>query len=291
MRREFGFGISLEDREHGLLVQQYGEAYVARNWRLTPAVIELVKTCLDSGLQWMIRKDHPRSNSRWPNDRGVVYLAFSPTQDEHWSLAIDTWRPGRGDFDFAVFNGKYQAQFEARGIPFRFEKRNKGAGHVEVSRDRVLPTIRELAGFDHTVLQMFRSQHDTTGYGTEYDIQRDLLVNWNRTPFAHEGYEIVQDEFPVDGGLTSRRIDVLCRHRSTRDWLIIELKRAEANESAVSQVTGYLRALGRRDEFGYDRLEGCLVAERLSERVLHSCAAEGIRAYELSWPLRMKRCA
>lgn len=289
MGRKFGFGISLEDTGSGLLVRQYDEAYVARNWRLTPAVIELVETCLESKLNWMIRRDHPRRNSRWPNDRGVVYLAFSPAQDEHWSLAIDTWRSGRGDFDSAVFNGKYRTQFNDLGIPFRFEARNKGAGHLEVTRDRVIPIIRQLAGFDHSVLQMFRQQRDTSGYGTEYDIQRDLLVNWDRTPFSREGYEIVRDEYPVDGGLTSRRIDILCRHRLSRDWLVIELKRAEANEAAVAQVAGYLRSLGQKDDFSFDRVEGCLIAERLSERTVSSCAVEGIRAYEVSWPLSMCR--
>lgn len=37
--------------------------------------------------------------------------------------------------------------------------------------------------------------------------------------------------FPVDGGLTSRRIDILARERTTGDWLIVELKRAEAKSA------------------------------------------------------------
>lgn len=126
MRTKFDFGIELEDTAHGLLVRQYDEAYVARNWRLTSSVVELVETCLGSGLRWMIRTDHPRRNSRWPNPRGVVYLAFSPTEDDQWSLAIDSWRSNRDDYGRAVFNGKYQTQFFQHDIPFDFEKRNKG---------------------------------------------------------------------------------------------------------------------------------------------------------------------
>ena len=34
----------------------------------------------------------------------------------------------------------------------------------------VIPTIRKLGTFDHNVLQMFRPQPDTEGYGTEYDL-------------------------------------------------------------------------------------------------------------------------
>jgi hypothetical protein len=291
MRASFDFGLELEDTEHGLLVRQYDQAYVARNWQLTPPVVELVETCLGVGLTWAIRKDHPRSNSRWPNPRGVVYLAFSPTPDFQWALAIDTWKPNRGDFDFGAFNGKYQTQFLQHDIPFRFEKRNKGAGHMEVDREHVLSTIRKLGGFDHSVLQMFRPQPDAEGYGTEYDIQRDLLINWTETVFAQEGYRVVQDEFPVDGGLTSRRIDILTRQASTQDWLIIELKRAEASHAAVLQVADYLRALGRKDQFSFGRLEGCLIAERIPETVAAACRAEGIRAYEIAWPLTLVRKA
>lgn len=288
---KFDFGIDLEDTEHGLLVRQYDQAYVARNWRLTPSVVELVETCLGSGLRWMIRTDHPRRNSRWPNPRGVVYLAFSPTEDDQWSLAIDSWRSNRDDYGRAVFNGKYQTQFFQHDIPFDFEKRNKGAGHMEVTRELVIPTIRKLSTLDHNVLQMFRPQPDTEGYGTEYDIQRDLLVNWVQTVFAQEGYNVVQDEFPVDGGLTSRRIDILSQHASSQDWLIIELKRAEANHAAVVQVADYLLALGKKDEFNSGRLEGCLIAERIPEPIARACEAEGIRAYEVSWPMTLHRKA
>ena len=54
---------------------------------------------------------------------------------------------------------------------------------------------------------------------------------------------MVQDEFPVDGGLTSRRIDILSHHASSQDWLIIELKRAEAMSryAAKSAVTKYCK--------------------------------------------------
>ena len=291
MRTKFDFGIELEDTAHGLLVRQYDEAYVARNWRLTPSVIELVETCLGSGLHWMIRTDHPRRNSRWPNPRGVVYLAFSTTEDDQWSLAIDSWRSNRDDYSRAVFNGKYQTQFFQHDIPFDFEKRNKGAGHMEVARELVIPTIRKLGTFDHNVLQMFRPQPDTEGYGTEYDIQRDLLVNWTQTVLAQEGYNVVQDEFPVDGGLTSRRIDILSQHPSSQAWLIVELTRAEANHAAVAQVADYLRALGTKDEFNSGRLEGCLIAERIPEPIAKACEAEGIRAYEINWPLSLHRKA
>ncbi|WP_099593021.1 endonuclease NucS domain-containing protein [Paramylibacter kogurei] len=110
-----------------------------------------------------------------------------------------------------------------------------------------------------------------------------MLSNWKQTPWGHR-YDVVQDEFPVDGGLTSRRIDILARNRASGDRLIIELKRAEANIAAVHQVSEHLLALGKRDDFAHGRLDGVLVAERISPAVRECAANEGVSAYEANWP-------
>jgi hypothetical protein len=281
--RKFAGGIEVKDVEHGLLVRQDDEAYVARNWQLSLATEELIGTAVDAGLGCMIRDDHPRRNSRWPNTRGVVYLAFSPTPEVQWSLAIDTFHAGRGDYGFAVFNGKYQAQFTNAEIPFTFEGRNKGAGHLVVARQHVIPTLRSLAKLDHSVLALNRVTHEGDGFTTEYVLQRQILTNWAQTPWA-ERYDVAQDEYPVDGGRTSRRIDILARDRQTGDWLIIELKRAEASIAAVRQVADYLRALGGQDKFVHGRLDGVLVAERVSPVVRTAADNEGVAVYEARWP-------
>jgi len=281
-------GIVVEDVDGGLLVQQRGEAYVARNWCLTPPVDQLIETALSCGLDCMIRDDHPRRNSRWPNTRGVVYLAFSQGPSMQWSLAIDTFRAGGGDYGHAVFNGKYHEQFVAEAIPFTFEGRNKSSGHLVVERAQVIPTLKALSSFDHSVLVHNRAVHAGAGFSTEYVIQREILTNWDQTPWGAR-YDVVQDEFPVDGGLTSRRIDILARDRLTGDWLVIELKRAEAKPEAVMQVADYLLALGRQDKFAQGRLDGVVVAERIPSSVRTLSRSEGIAAYEIGWPLNFNR--
>jgi len=282
--RKFNGGIEVQDVDGGLLVRQNNEAYVARNWSLSQSTCELIDAALKSGLGFMIREDHPRKNARWPNNRGVVYLAFSPSQTGQWSFAVDTYLPARRDYGSAVFNGKYQAQFVRTGIPFTFEGRNKGAGHLVVARDLVLDTIARLASFDHSVLALNRKIHSGEGFSTEYVLQREILSSWSKTPWSQR-YDVVQDEFPVDGGLTSRRIDILARDRSNGNWLIIELKRAEASLAAVRQVTSYLLALSRRDDFAHHQLKGVLVAERVSDIVISAAEEEDVDVYEIHWPL------
>jgi hypothetical protein len=217
-------GIEVEEVEGGLLVRQRGEAYVARNWRLTAPFERLIQTALESGLGCMIREDHPLRKARWPNERGVVYLAFSAAPDLQWSVAIDTFRAGRGDYGHAVFNGKYHTQFVEKGIPFVFEGRNKTSGHLVVARDTVIPTLKALSDFDHSVLALNRTVHQGDGFTTEYVIQHSIIANWEQTPWG-ERYDIVQDEFLVDGGLTSRRM----ARRSRASW-----PRSMATSSSLS---------------------------------------------------------
>jgi hypothetical protein len=286
VHRTFPNGIVIEEVEGGVLVRQGGEAYIARNWRVTPSVEKLIEAALASGLGYMIRDDHPRRNSRWPNTRGVVYLAFSPKADGQWSLAIDTFRAKSGEYGHAVFNGKYHEQFVTADIPFTFEARNKTSGHLVVARDYVIPTLEALSRFDHSVLALNRKAHEGDGFTTEYVIQHEILTKWDQTPWS-ERYDVVQDEYPVDGGLTSRRIDILARDRVTGDWLIIELKRAEAKAAAVHQVAEYLLALGKQDKFVHGRLNGVLVAERIPHTVRTLAREESVAAYEVSWPLNL----
>ncbi len=286
----FDNGIEMEDVDGGLLVRQHGDAYVARGWRLTKPTIELVQTALDSGLRWMIREGHPQSHARWPAGQGRVYLAFSPTREQQWSVAIDTFRDGKGDFSHGAFNGKYHQQFLSHRVPFEFEKRNRGAGHMNVPRDRVLPTLRLMRDLDHSVLYLSRTEAVYEGFALEYDIQRSLLFLWDQTPFGQR-HRLVGDEFPVDPGLNPRRIDILARNPKNGDWLVIEVKRAEATIEAVRQIEGYMLTLARRDDFLGGAISGALVAERVPSDVRRAANSAGIEAYEVAYPLELERVA
>ncbi len=287
---QLGHGVVLEEVEEGLLVRQHDDAYVARGWRLSANTIELVTTALESGLTWMIREGHPQAHARWPSGRGRVYLAFSPTRTDQWSVAIDTVTPGGDDYGKAVFNGKYHRQFRERDVPYAFEKRNRGAGHMEVARPHVLDVIRMMPGLDHSALQLGRGDRAAPGFATEYDIQRAILFGWAGTPFGRS-WTLVGDEVPVDEGPNPRRIDVLARNEFTRDWLVVEVKRAEASPDAVRQLQGYLDTLSMREPYRGGNLVGAIMAERVPDHVRALVRAAQMTAYEATHPLRLNRIA
>ncbi len=286
---KFRNGIQLEQLDGGLLVRQYRQAYFARNWRLSHNTLELVRTAVQSHLWWMIRNRHPQANARWPHGKGVVYLAFSPQRDDHWSLAIDTVSPSGDDFGHAVFNGKYRRQFEEHRVSFEFEKRNTRAGHMVVARDDVLKTIRLVANLDHSVLSNSAQQAVVDGFLTESDIQHALLGEWGETPFA--SFQSPRQEVPLGDRRNARRIDILAEHPITDEVLIVELKRAQASKDAVDQVLGYSRELGNQPDFVGRTLCRVFVAERVSDEVKDYARKHGVRAYEVSWPLALNRVA
>lgn len=282
MKKKFKFGITLEDVENGILVKQYDIAYIARNWKITKEVIEMVDTCLESGMRWMIRSNHPKRSNQYPNKMGVVYLAFSPTRDNQWSMAIDTFNPNTNKFRFGVFNGKYKTQFDQNKISYNFEGRNKNSGHIVVERDKLFSTIKKLAVMDHSVLFFDKKKIKSDGFIAETDMQRFMIINWKKTPFS--SYEFVRDEYPLSRGRNSKKIDLLGFNKKTKTYVVIELKKNEALKKDLCQVLGYCNTLKAKQEFKKFKLKPVLITERISKDVKENANKYKIDTYELNWP-------
>ena len=113
------------------------------------------------------------------------------------------------------------------------------------------------------------------GFINEYDIQRALMFHWSKTPFSDK-FNIVTDEFPVDQGPNSRRIDILAKNPLTGDWLVIEVKRAEAKVDAIDQIEDYISALRHHEDFLHGKIYGALVSERIPDDVITIAHRSGI---------------
>lgn len=237
-------GIRTEAVPRGLLVHQYDQSYIARGWGQVERVDHLIKVSLNSGMRWIIREGHPQVHARGPDGSGRVYLAFSPTRENHWSYAIDTFNIKTGDIVHCVFNGKYKSQFDLAGIDYSFEKRNLTAGHLVVRKEAVFDAIAKLKAMDHQVLYLGRDAQPILGFRNEYDIQRSMIQNWAKTPIGKQ-CALLGDEVPVDKGVNPRRMDLLAHDAVADHYFVLELKRASAKPEAVAQLNGYLTALGR----------------------------------------------
>ena len=159
---------------------------------------------------------------------------------------------------------------------------------MEVARDIVFETLRRVGSMDHEVLYKASRELRGPGFTTEYAIQRAIMFNWSETPFGRT-MRLIGDEIPVDGGRTSRRIDLLAEDKRTGDIAVIELKRAEAPPSVVDQVVGYLDVLGSTRMYPAARLTGIIVAERIPVVVRDAAKRAGVAAFEIEWPLSFRQ--
>ena len=67
------------------------------------------------------------------------------------------------------------------------------------------------------------------------------------------------------------------------EYLVIEIKRAEANIEVLDQIKGYLAALRKNDEMSGASIRGVLIAERIPERVLSSANQLGFETYKIEY--------
>ena len=279
--------IKLSNVEDGLLIRQGELAYVAKNWRRTAAVEELFSTAVAAGLPWAIQQGHPRTNSLWPTGRGVVYVSFAIRFDLQWSVAIDTYNAAASNYSFAVFNGKHRIALQAAQVPFTPEKRNLTAGHLTVRRELVLSALKVVGSDNPDAVSLNRTPEGVDGFGTEYALQRELIQNWSHTPFFKSGFKFLSDEYPLDAGRTSRRIDIIAEHNDGR-ILILELKRHSAPPSAVDQVCGYKEALRNDPRFLGKRVDAAIIAPRFSSETVTKAAIMNVPLWEADWPLALK---
>jgi hypothetical protein len=236
----------------------------------------------------MIREGHPQVHSRGLEGKGRVYLAFSPTRENHWSYAIDTFNRRTGELGHCVFNGKYRTQFDDAEINYSFEKRNQTSGHMVVPKNDVLHAIGLLKGMDHSVLYLGRDAVSNVGFRHEYDIQRAIIQNWPNTPIGKRCL-LLGDEVPVDTGANPKRIDLLAHDQAADHYFVIELKRATARLEALDQLIGYCSTLRTSPTYRSRPIAGVLIAERIPDEIKLMAQDQGLMAYEIEWPCDFKR--
>lgn len=83
-------GLEIEESEVGLIVNQEGQSYLARNWAHTNLLEQIINLAIQYGLTYLIRHTHPRPSNRLPEGiDGVEYIGFSKSPDDRWVFVVD----------------------------------------------------------------------------------------------------------------------------------------------------------------------------------------------------------
>jgi len=130
------------------------------------------------------------------------------------------------------------------------------------------------------------------GFGLERHLHEFLRDNWDNTDLGREWALYTEQgdpeagyEFPCDVG----RIDLLARHRTKPEWLVIELKRDQTGDATVGQVLRYIAWVRRHLAEPGQAVRGLVIARQADTGLLYALDAVpdvGMQLYEVTFHLR-----
>lgn len=259
--------LELSETDGGVLVWQSDEAYLARDWRLTKSVLEVIAIALSRGLVCMIQNRHPQASKRAPMGDGAVYLSFARRATEYWVLGLNdnagSDRQSRSDVRRVLFNKRYRSALIQADVPFQLEKFRNASNlevpveHVEAAIDACLPYL------DSHALQRGKGgiRGSYVGFRDEADIERWLMENMSDELLGRR-VSIVARQKRIDAGV----IDILMRDEATEGLIVLEVKQGRAQPvHVVEQLTRYLASPDTNSLAGGRPVFGCLIAEVIEQ--------------------------
>jgi len=139
--------------------------------------------------------------------------------------------------------------------------------HIEnvLTRDEAEPPFGEgvLAG-------------EAKGFPLEKHLQEFLWANWDDTTLGGE-WELYREpgdpeagrEYPCGAGY----IDILARHRTKPDWLVVELERGQTSDATVGQVLRYIGWIQQKLAEAGEKVRGLIIAHEVDDNLRYALSA------------------
>jgi len=127
--------------------------------------------------------------------------------------------------------------------------------------------------------------------GLERHLHDFLRDNWDRTEFGRD-WSLEIDEGEPDSGYeyptSVGRIDLLAKHRSKPEYLVIELKRAQTSDDTVGQVLRYMGWVEAELLESGESVRGLIIAHSVDDKLqyaLRRVTDVDLKLYEVSFRL------
>ena len=118
-----------------------------------------------------------------------------------------------------------------------------------------------------------------------------IADNWERISLSKEWLIYSEDddddagvEYPCDAGF----IDILARHRNGKDWLVIELKRNQANDDTIGQILRYMGWVKAAKAESDQNVQGLIIARDANQKLIYALNAAkdvALQLYEIEFRL------
>jgi hypothetical protein len=283
--------LHIQEIDAGLLISQAGRSYIARRWRLTKDVVNVIEMAIKSGLVNLIQNGHPQESKLLPNGDGADYITFSDDPNHRWVFVLDMdSAPSQSKLQKVKFNKKYKHYLRDQGISCPPEWRSPQELVVNVSDLR--------RALDATKL-FWSSLGQKSGVGAERgqhayfvdeeDLHSHIFQNWNECPLSDTLMMPISKH--LIGSVAARigEIDLLTTDRRGNTF-VIELKnRAVFNtggETPDMQLIRYMTHpdIVRSARVAGGQVYGVLIAQEMDYRLRSAVrrCQHPIVAYEIS---------
>lgn len=256
--------LAISEHEQGLLIQQGGERYIARNWVLTDQVKAFISECIRHGLGCAIRYRHPAPNIRMT--KGINWIGFSRTPAERWVAVIDEFcpkvtRPSKV-MQRIVINKHYRGIVERAGINYWFQSSNVNNIHVDFAD---MPAAVRVCAKNAEVVEralktrQWEEAKRAIGLMVESHLEEYIVNNWQKQNFGRKLTFV---------GNQVKHMDIVARDEGKR-FYVFELKRGPAGIEVYDQLIRYLR--GAATTLGSSQITyGAIIAKKYDKAIIHA---------------------
>ncbi|MDC0432722.1 hypothetical protein OAL96_00770 [bacterium] len=130
--------ILTEILDAGVVVEQNGRAYLAKNMNLNSETIAIFEMGIRLGYRGAIQQGHPKTSNLLPYGKGVGYLSLAKSCEDRWAISVYSDR--KLNCLRISINKRYQDVLTHLGISF--SSQNTTREHPEIQFLDVLPVLQ-----------------------------------------------------------------------------------------------------------------------------------------------------
>jgi hypothetical protein len=109
----------------------------------------------------------------------------------------------------------------------------------------------------------------SNSFGMERYLQEFLFQNWELLPQFEDWiiYQVDGEDVGMEFNTDIGRIDILAKHETRPEWLVIELKRNQASDDTMGQVQRYMGWVEVKLASPGDLVRGLIIAKEMTEKL------------------------
>jgi len=188
---------------------------------------------------------------------------------------------------YGVWNNTSEAALRQMGIWPEFDRNTTLGQRYAIINDLLRKLSDELEVDLWTLDALFwgivKKEEDTEtkmpviehGFRLERHLQDFLIDNWERTELGQE-WEIYREtgdeeagfEYPTDAG----RMDILARHKSRPEWLVLELKKDQSTDRVIGQILRYMGWVKKNLASPREEAKGLIISSDVDKNLQYALA-------------------